>query len=179
MRFQVVRKSQCFSDKSPCLGGVPQGSKLGPLLFILCTRYLPMQVSLSKIHLYADDTCLFNSGVLSQDVTNRLQFDLQKLKSWFDVNFLKLNGNKSEFILFKPSRVSHCDSSLYHLFVDGSELYLLKSVQYLGLVFDEDLSWKVHFNVVVKKCSQKIGALHRYSRCLTIEAKQSFWTAVI
>ena len=111
---------------------------------------------------------------LSQNVANRLQCDLQNLKSWFDVDVLKLNGNKSEFILFKPSRVSHCDSSFCLLFVGCSELYPLKSARYLGLVFDEDLRWKVHVDAAsCQKCSQKIGALRKYSRCLTMEAKQS------
>lgn len=87
-RTQIVRKGSEMSTPTKCLRGVPQGSKLGPLLFILYTSDLPKAVSSSSLILYADDTCIYSSGPTYSAVVQSLQRDLDSLSNWFDNNLL-------------------------------------------------------------------------------------------
>ena len=107
-RRQFVYKSNGdFSQEYCCLRGVPQGSRLGHLLFILYRSDLPKTVSASELLLYADDTCIFTSAKTYTEVVTLLyicmQKDLGSLSRWFRQ---KLNGQKTEFILFRKHRCS-------------------------------------------------------------------------
>ena len=89
-RSQVVRKGNEYSTPVRCLRGVPQGSKLGPLLFILYTSDVINAVSHCRLLLYADDSCLYSSGPSFQSVTAHLQSDIDNLSIWFNKNLLQL-----------------------------------------------------------------------------------------
>ena len=100
-RSQVVRKGNEYSTPVRYLLGVPQGSKLGPLLFILYTSDVINAVSHCRLLLYTDDSCLYSSGPSFQSVTAQLQSDIDNLSNWFNKNLLQLNGLKTELVLFK------------------------------------------------------------------------------
>ena len=103
-RRQIVRVGPDRSDSVFCRRGVPQGSKLGPLLFILYKSDLPSVVSSCQVGLYADDTCLYTSGKSFQSVIATLQLDLNRLSNWFTNNLMSLNCKKTELVLFNKFR---------------------------------------------------------------------------
>eukprot|EP00118_Oscarella_pearsei_P021662 m.244535 g.244535 ORF g.244535 m.244535 type:complete len:293 (+) comp40247_c1_seq31:705-1583(+) len=142
-RRQIVVKG---SDRSP---------EYGPLLFILYLRDLPNAVSICKLLLYADDSCLHAAGQSYSEVVNKLQSDLDSVSSWLSNNLLQLNGQKTEFVLFRKHR-STADLSSYTVSVDNVTIRPARFARYLGVCFDDSLSWKQHMNVVVKKVGEKL-----------------------
>ena len=83
---------------------VPQGSILGPLLFITYVNGLPTCLKHCEVAIYADDTVIYYSGLSAQEITDALNSDLQELSSWFESNLLTLNASKSKFVLFGSNR---------------------------------------------------------------------------
>uniref|UniRef100_A0A8C6KCG5 Reverse transcriptase domain-containing protein n=1 Tax=Nothobranchius furzeri TaxID=105023 RepID=A0A8C6KCG5_NOTFU len=142
--------------------GVPQGSVLGPKLFILFINDL---VNVSKTLctiLFADDTTLFYSGSNIEEVAKVINDELIQIKSWFDINRLTLNLNKTHFILFNDKKNS--DVSLE---IDGIEIQRVKETKFLGVLIDEDLSWKSHISYIKGKIAKSLGVLHRLKFLLT------------
>ena len=143
-----------------CLRGVPQGSKLGPLLFVLYTSDL----SSCQPILYADDTCLFASGVSFDEVTVQMQKDLDVLSSWFRDNLLQLNTTKSELVLFKKSWKDKQNPFDFSVAIKGCHLKPTSHVKYLGIVVDENLNWKHQTDSVVTKAPRTLGILDNMDR---------------
>ena len=112
-RSQVVRKGNEYSTPVRCLRGVPQGSRLGPLLFILYTSDVINAVSHCRLLLYADDSCLYSFGPSFQSVTAQLQADIDNLSIWFNKNLLQLNGLKTELVVFKKFRDKQARSEFF------------------------------------------------------------------
>ena len=160
-RFQQVILNGSASPKSHASSGVPQGSILGPLLFIIYINSLS-DISLSpssKLILYADDI-LFSHHCNSPSDISLIQLDIDAISSWVSSQHLTVNSSKTKymFISFKPSSYF---SSFPPLFFNGSPLDRVNSFKYLGLVITSNLSWSAHIQSISCKSRRLIGMLYR------------------
>ena len=123
-RRQFVSVNGVTSEVKPCNLGVPQGSILGPLLFIIYINDLPLSLEQTGCLLYADDTTLFCGSDDIYSLCNQLTADLNLLSSWLNANRLVLNINKSNFVVF----------SLKKYLIMSILLYLIKLLLFLNFI---------------------------------------------
>lgn len=146
-------------ERSPC--GVPQGSVLGPLLFLLYINDIIKVSDKLKFFLFADDTNLLYANKDLKLLELTVNNELIKLCDWLTANKLTLNIKKSNFVIFKPYQkkttlevnIKMYDNSLQK-YVD---LECKEHVKYLGLLIDSKLSWKCHIDYISTKISKTIG----------------------
>lgn len=134
--------------------GVPQGSVLGPLLFLIYINDLPSQVT-STIHLFADDCVIFREITADCD-TNRLQSDLDIISNWCSLWLMELNVNKCKAM--HVSRTSNV-SQVYYL--NNLPLEQVTSYKYLGIHITYNLTWATHINNIVNNANRALGYLRR------------------
>ena len=166
-QISVVLDGQKSSTKL-INAGVPQGSILGPTLFLLYINDLPDSI-VSKLVMYADDTTLFNSverpnTQLRQQLCDVMNKDLQTIADWGTDWLVSFNSSKTQSVLH--SRRRNRESSQPSLQMSNSTLQDQPSVSLLGLTVSSDLSWKSYIQSISKKASQRIGSLYRASRYL-------------
>ena len=143
--MQSFSNCRCGSSSlsSNVLSGVPQGSILGPLLFIIYINGLSNLPLLSSANLtmYADDILLSHPVNSSSDLP-LLQANIDSISSWFSSHSLTINSSKTKYIFvsFKPSSFF---SSLPSLYLNNSPLELVTSFKYLGVVLSSNLSWSL------------------------------------
>ena len=128
--------------------GVPQGSVLGPLLFLIYIHDIPNTSSTLAFYLFADDTSIyFESENLEQPqkIVNR---ELKHVKKWLDANKLALNVDKTNFVVFHSSQKPLCDNII--ITFGKQHMDKAKHVKFLGLLLDETLSWKHHLSELSK-----------------------------
>ena len=174
-RSVAVKINTSLSDKSLITIGVPQGSILGPLLFIMYTRDLENIAQLHgfSIHLYADDTQLYfafdtdNAG----DIEARIMACMADMKIWMQINFLKLNENKTEVIIIKPKRTCSQIQQVIRISSEGEEIKLQESVKSLGVHLDSTLSMSSHISAIVQKCNINLRNLWYIGSKLNIKLK--------
>ena len=148
-RYQVTEIDGVVSDLVKILAGVPQGSILGPLLFLIYINDLPNASNFRKF-LFADDTSLHMSDKNLKDLEVRANEELAKVERWFRTNKMVLNSKKTKFILFGVPKSSKNVS--FKLEIGGeylsrvSEIGEEKFVKLVGVALDENLSFKYHLN---------------------------------
>ena len=160
-RSQCVRVGNVISPPSPVSSGVPQGSILGPLLFVIFVNdlnLLPLS-SNSKVFLYADDLLLLHTFSPQLD-PSPLQSDLDIVTSWFSSNRLSVNPSKSKYMFFSLRRQSSFDS-LPPLLLSTVPFARVYSFKYLGLILSCNLSWSSHINSVIKRAKRLVGLIYR------------------
>lgn len=162
MRQQVVCVGNCRSDKVKLKYGVPQGSVLGPLLFILMINDLPSFLNTQTI-LYADDTTFFNSSSDFNDLHSMTQDTLTQASLWFRANGFLLNDSKTQQMYF----------SLRNLPTDNN----IRSVKFLGLYLDSKLNWEMHIDFVATKISRVIYLLRNLKLCVSDDYVRSAYFA--
>ena len=163
-RTQSVKFNNVISQQSSINMGVPQGSILGPLLFILYINDITSSLSQAKPILFADDTTLFLSGSNISMVADALNQEISSLGHWFACNRLSLNIGKTQYILFTNS--SNIRSREIKISVDGQPLNRVSETKFLGVIIDENLNWTPHINHISSKLRRNIGILKKTSAIL-------------
>ena len=150
-RQQYVEHNQIRSSTKELKTGVPQGSVLGPFLFLIYINDLPLVFEKSKISLFADDTTVYNMGMNSE---KEITEDVRKMRNWFDVNKLTLNVEKCESISF--GRAQPVSEETF-----GEKISCKSSCKYLGVIIDNKLNFKDHVEYVSKKLNKFCGLVYR------------------
>lgn len=158
-RRQSVVLNGETSDLLPVTSGVPQGSVLGPLLFLLYVNDVN-DVGLSegsKLILYADDILLYRKIYTEQDYAV-LQQDVDSLGVWSLLNHLSFNPAKCKFMVLSRKEARTTPPPLNLL---GSEIERVDSIKYLGLTIKDNLSWSDHISKICSKARRLVGMLFR------------------
>ena len=158
-RSQFVRYQNCSSNKKSTTCGIPQGSVLGPLLFIIYTNDLPDCLSRSKGILFADDTTVYLSSKNTNELYTNMSADLTKLADWFHANKLSLNVNKTNCMLI--TNINESASHKYTLKIGNDVIERKTCVKFLGLHLDDRLTWHEHIKVCKSKAASSIYAINR------------------
>ena len=151
--------------------GVPQGSTLGPLLFLIYINDLHNAFDKCLIHHFADDTNLIFDNKKIEVIEEVMNNELKFLVEWLRANKLSLNESKTELILFRPM---HKKSQYLNVRLNNFVLKPCKSVVYLGVTIDEVLSWNKQIEILCSKLSRTIGILSKlryyvpHKTCITI-----------
>ena len=138
-RVQKVKFNGAISESKSISVGVPQGSILGPLLFIIYLNDLPAVIHNCKVSCYADDTAIYVSGPNCETVQSDLQEDLNRIAFWLKGNKLSLNVTKTKVLCFATQH--YRNSTNLVLNIDGSVLEQVTSYKYLGMISDQKLSF--------------------------------------
>ena len=147
--------------------GIPQGSVLGPCLFLFYINDLPDNLS-STVRLFADDTLLY-LAVEWQSDTNSLQKDLYELENWENRWLMEFNTDKCQVL-----RVTRKRDPLYHEYtLHGKILESVDSAKYLGVTITSDLRWNQHISNIITKGNQTLGFLRRNLRINSPELKST------
>ena len=183
-RFQSVIINGSISNPVELLFGVPQGSVLGPLLFIMYTTPLSKVLSKPKDidhHLYADDTQVWNSLTLNtfENSLSNLQNTLISVQDWMYQNKLKLNPDKTEFLLIGNKCHRNKLLSKFPINLLGNSISPAPKARNLGVYFDEDFNFQNHINSIVKSCNYYIREIKRIRKYLDRDVAVSVANALV
>ena len=165
-RQQYVEFDGVKSEMLPNLTGVPQGSVLGPLLFLLYVNDLPCASDLVKMVLFADDSNLLLKGKKPEDIKQLANGELEKIQDWFAANKLLLNADKTKLIVFS-SRKCRAKPQDISITLNGTVIRQVEHETFLGLELDETLKWYSHTEKIANCISKKIGMLARIKKMVS------------
>ena len=174
-RTQVVCIDDINSTEKNILSGVPQGSVLGPALFICYVNCINNACSLVKSVQFADDTTLYLSHKNSQYLSDTLNRYLTILDSWLCANRLSLNIQKTSFMV-----IYNMELQRFPLKIRNCELSRVQKAKFLGVILDGKLNFKDHTNCIqTKKISRSTGAIYRIKDYLPIDILIKLYYAMI
>ena len=176
-RSQFVSILNSKSKLKAILHGVPQGSVLGPLLFLLYINDLHHCIKTSETYHFADDTHLLNFSKSVWSLCGRVNADLRILVTWLSANKISLNASKTEFVIFRSPWKS-LDCFPPRLKLAGKILIPSKSVKYLGVHLDEHLNWKTHISSIAPKLRRANGALSKLRHYVPSKVLLSVYHAI-
>ena len=158
--------------------GVPRGSVLGPLLFLLHINDLFHVSNLLSIILFADDTNIFFRHNDLPSLVSILNVELARVSSWFNANKLTVHPDKSKFIIFHP-RCKQINLSDIHISINNSPITRVQEDKFLGIIIHENLYWKPHIFIVCDKVSKVIGVLCKARRYLPLDTLKTLYNALL
>ena len=161
----------------PLKCGVPQGSILVPLFFILYINDLPKASRLTEFLLFADDTSIFFSHSNPNYLEDVLNNELLNIDIWLRCNKLSFNIKKTNYVTFSPSqrKLNHS----FSLYFGGQPLTQSNVTRFIGVYLDEHLTWKYHINFVCKQIAKSIGILSRTRFYLSCKTKLTLYYTLI
>ena len=169
-QFQVSVDNN-LSSKAKVVSGVPQGSILGPLLFILYMNDLPLHLNDTEIYLYADDATQYVAGYNIQDVEHKLNSDLQPVVKWSDNNRMVVSTEKTKTMVIgsKFKVRGNLNLDLY-----GSRVKTTDNDKLLGVHFDQNLNWNNHIDMLIQKSLTATWYFSSDKTFSTISGKDGF-----
>ena len=158
-REQVVEVNGVLSDWGTIKHGVPQGSILGPLLFLLYINDISKSSNILQFFLFADDTTVFYSADPNDPNTEKiLNEELEKVSGWLAANKLSLNVKKSNFLHFHQGKSAKITIKLK---INNTLVEEKDSTKYLGTFLDNKLDWKIQIQHIKSKISRGIGIISK------------------
>ena len=165
-RSQSTLANGCLSSTKLITCGVPQGSVLGPMLFLAYINDLSNVLHFSNHYLYVDDTVIYKSGLEIQNILPLLQNDLNSFGTWCDANKLTINTKKTNYVIFgtryRLSKVRHCMLKLQNDVLNKTTSY-----KYLGVHIDSHLNFNTHIDKCCKIVSHKLYLLSKLRHNIT------------
>ena len=165
----ISNTKEMKSDEYPVNYGMPQGSCLGPLIFLIFVNDLHLHLQHSECVQFADDTTL----VFTHQNLNYLHFSIESelacIQDWFNTNKLTLNIEKSSYLLYHNQKqlVPH-----FKIELNGTKIPRVKHAKLLGIWLDDKLKWDIHVNKLANKLKCGMGMLRHSKNLLSIKAKK-------
>ena len=181
-RSQYVNIGNATSSKRSITHGVPQGSVLGPILFLLYINDLHNATILYTL-LFADDTSFLFSGRNLQELVELVNTELEKAFCWFKANKLSLNVSKTKYMIFRNPKMLLDDN--LSIKIGNEEVERIgqdcptKSFKFVGIMIDEFLSWNYHINHVANKISSSLYALRQVKNLLPVKIKKLLYNSMV
>ena len=175
-RKQYVSFQGSDSLKLDITCGVPQGSVLGPLLFILYINDIVRSAPKLTFILFADDTNILYSHKNIDILTTTLNSELAKVQAWFECNKLSLNIDKTNFMYFKNI---HSPPINCNIKINNKPLTEKFSTKFLGVTIDANLTWHEHVNNITKSISKNIGILYKLRNLISSTSLYLLYNALI
>ena len=147
--------------------GVPQGSILGPLLYLVYANDIGSIITKSKFTLYADDTVIYSSSKDINKAIANVQHDLNSLTAWCTINGIFINPIKTKFVIFSTQIIAQPHPLLT---IDNVEVQCVSQFNYLGVTLDQHLTFKNHAQHTINKVSAKIYQLRKMRKFLSQRA---------
>ena len=158
--------------------GMPQGSILGPLGFIIYVNDIPNCVPDLSCILYADDTSVLASHQDLKTLNDVMSRGIQNLNEWFKSNKLSLNLKKTNSMLFGTQNKTNKTDD-FKLSLDNIEIERVNTFKFLGVTVDQNLSWKTHIDNLRKKCCSSVGILYKVNKFLPESALLSLYHTLV
>ena len=180
-RVQFTYVNSTCSDLKSINFGVPQGSVLGPLLFLIYINDIGNIPGLKRLpKLFADDTNIFVSKQSIPDLSNECQIILEKINQWVLANRLTLNLDKTCYMVFTPfTSNSNTPQIDLNLVLNGNRLTRVSSTKYLGVIMDDKLNWILHIQDLCTHLRKYIGIFYKLSCNLPLPILRMLYFSII
>ena len=178
-RRQYVSVNNVSSDLENVQYGVPQGSSLGPLLFLLYINDLPNAVTQSETRLFADDANQFIRNKSIQLLKNTAEDVLLRISQWMTCNKMTINYDKTNFSIFSPKHSKINPAIFDSLNFGGRTVKRANCIKYLGIHIDEQLTWKNHIEFLHTKLRQFCGIFYKYRSLIPAPCLKQLYFSLI
>ena len=178
--YWVTKLNGEVSSEISVSNGVPPGSTLGPLLFLLYINDINTTVRACTIHLFADDTLLYFYSKDLKHLISTINRDLKILHDYFNINILKLNTKKTKFMLIANAKFQqefHINN--LNLKIGNELIERVDQIKYLGFIIDSYLNFKEHIIFIVDKITKNINFMSRLSASLTQWSKLTVFNTLV
>lgn len=182
-RNQYVQIDDKKSDVQQIVCGVPQGSILGPLLYLIYVNDISMSTN-AHILSFADDTSMYISDHNINRLYEKANYAMNCLYEWFCANRLSLNPNKTKYIVFKAGNRT-CDYKGLNVIINDTTLqqvgsmFINKTTKFLGIYVDESLSWKYQLMHINNKISRSLYGIKQVKHFLPYASLKTLYSALI
>ena len=169
-----INNSNSLTQKLTC--GVPQGSILGPLLFLIYINDFNCAIKHASAYHFADDTNLLLISKSLKTLNKQINHDLANVVDWLRANKISLNTKKTELVLFKSKQRKITKKLNFR--ISGQKIFPVKSIKYLGVRIDENLSFQLHLDNLALKLSRANGMLAKIRYYINIETRLNVYHAI-
>jgi len=177
-RKQFVEFNGVLSDCITVYSGVPQGSVLGPLMFLIYINDINNCSSQLSFRLFADDTNVFAEHENLNNLEQLMNCELEKLSDWIKANKLSLNAKKSKFMVVTSNKKQGKIQN-FTVRIDNNTLDHVNAIKFLGVHIDNNLTWKDHINIICKKISKNIGAISKLRHYVDLDTLRVVYYSLV